>query len=77
MQNANANANAKPMYKSMQKATHAKPIIHSILPSPQPTRLSDSPLIIIKITSMRMLQTVLGHQRRGRDTVRNQVFAEI
>jgi hypothetical protein len=26
---------------------------------------------------MRMLQTVFRHQRRGRDTVRDEVFAEI
>ena len=34
-------------------------------------------LIIIQITRMRMLHTILGHQRRSHHPIRHEVFPEI
>ncbi len=64
--NVNVNVNVKLMYVLI--------LSDSILSN---SILSNSTLIVIQITGMRMLQAVFGHQGRGGDTVRNEVFAEV
>jgi len=44
----------------------------------QSTRLLlDRSLVIVQVARVRVLQAVLGHERRGRDAVGDEVFAEV
>ena len=46
-------------------------------PFPLPCNSNNSTLIIVQITSMRMLQTILRHKRRSTNTIRNKILPKI